>query len=1218
MKHGQNQNDRALEIQNFARFSVEHPHVTWVLLAGTVLWGIFGYTHMPQRKDPDIPVKAALVVTPWNGASADKVEELVTKPLEKVIASNSKISKIESISRSNSSVITIYMSDDLKDISTVLDDVGGRLAAVRNLPEGAGPIQYQRDFGDTATLMLTVASPKAGSADIDVRVTKLREAIESVRANPARNTAHGRASLVICFPAREDLRLTRLGAIQFVNYVRQANPGLDPVLLDGAGCVGADVSGSGTDEQILALMTAFLTERYPQTQWEPDVWMPFVVRDVNDVRAKLASVAGEKYSYRELDDFTDVMEKALLATGRKDVNAPLVAKVDRSGILAQKVYILYSQERLAAYGMKTGTLSNILRAKNLTSGAGEFDAGGKNVLIVPTGEFHSEREIGDVSLGVSPQGTPLYLRDVADVVRSYDHPARFLNFYSSRDANGKWQRTRSVTLSVQMGAGQQINKFAGQVDVTLDELQKRLPKDLIIERTSDQPREVEENIELFMTSLYEAVALVVLVSLIGFWEWRSALLMALSIPLTLLMTFGTMYVLGIDLQQVSIATLIIALGLLVDDPVVAGDAIKRELGTGQSRSISAWLGPTRLATAIYYATITNIVAYLPFLMLSGTMGQFLYSLPVVMTISLVSSRIVSMAFIPLLGAYILRPRNERSIEERRTRGFAAHYYRLGQFAIRHRWAVLAVAVLILVGGASVAKSLKKQFMPKDLSQLAFIDVFLPEDSSFTATSETVTQVEKIVQETSAAQKLPVEALSSFVGGGAPRFWYSLSPEAPHTNYAQIVMLFQDKRQTQKLLPFIQSRVSKEIANARIDVRQLENGDSVGLPVAIRISGEDRDTLRVTSERVQRALRAIPLVTRVRDNWGEDRFTVKLNVNSDRAALAGITNMDIADSSSAAIVGTTVSTLREGDKQIPIVARLRTEEIARLDDMNNLYVASKSGHGKAPLRHVASLDYNFRSEVIRRRNQARTITVSAAPQEGVLSSEVMAAARPALDSISAALPLGYKLEIGGEEEKQKDGFENLSVVLATSVATIFMALTFQFKNAFKPFIVFAAVPFGSIGALLALWIMGSPFGFMGFLGVISLVGVIVSHIIVLFDFIEEKHAEGEPFEQAVLDAGIVRLRPVMITVGATVFGLFPLAAHGGPLWEPLCYAQIGGLSVATFITLLLVPVFYAICVLDLKIVKWEPANEVAVAARAGHGDSLSQSMGNPAWSNRMSQ
>ena len=1172
------------EIRNFARLCVENPHLSWVLLIGTVIWGIYGYTHMPQRKDPDIPIKVALVETPWPGASAEKVEELVTKTIEKVIASNTKISKIESTSRSNTSVIIFSINDDLKDVSTVLDDIGGRLAAIRNLPDGAGPIRYQRDFGDTATLMLTVASPKAGGPELEVRAAQIRKAIESTRARASGNQS--RTSLVFCFPAREDFRLTRLGATQFVDHLRQLDSGLDPLLLDGVGCVGADIRTSRTDDQVRALLGDFLREHYPQSHWEPDVWPPFIVRNVSEVHAKLASVAGEKYSYRELDQFTDVMEKALLATGRKDVGAPLVSKVDRAGILPEKVYLLYSQERLASYGIKTGTLSNILRGRNLTSGGGEIDAGGKNVLVVPSGEFKSEQEIADVTVGATRYGTPLYLRDVADIIRSYDNPPRFLNFYSWRDSEGRWQRTRSVTVSVQMGAGQQIDNFARQVNATLDDLRARLPKDLIIANTSDQPLQVKENIDLFMSSLYEAVGLVILVSLIGFWEWRSALLMAFSIPLTLFMTFGMMQVLGMDLQQVSIATLIIALGLLVDDPVVAGDAIKRDLASGQKRDIAAWLGPTKLATAILYATITNIVAYLPFLMLTGTMGQFLYALPVVMTISLVASRIVSMTFIPLLGAYILRGRPEPSIEERRSRGFAAWYYRVGQWSIRHRWAVMAVATLVLVAGGSIGVSLKQQFMPKDLSQLAFIDVFLPEDASFSSTSEIVKQVEKIAQEVSADKKMPIEALSSFVGGGAPRFWYSLSPESPHPNYAQVVLLLRDKHQTHQLLPHIQSRVSREIAAARIDVRQLENGDSVGLPVAIRISGEDAGTLRATSERVQKVLRNIPLVTRVRDNWGEDRFNLELKINADRANLAGLTNLDVAGSSSTAINGTSLTTLREGDKQIPVVARLRSDEIAGLNDLSNLYVYSRTGDQKVPLRQIASLDYSFRSEVIRHRNQFRTITVSAVPQNGILASEVMAVARPALESVERSLPPGYKLEVGGEEEKQKDGFGDLSIVLAISVVAIFLALTFQFKNAVKPFIVFAAVPFGAIGALAALWVMGSPFGFMGFLGVISLVGVIVSHIIVLFDFIEEKHAEGEPFEQAVLDAGIMRLRPVMITVGATVFGLFPLAAHGGPLWEPLCYAQIGGLTAATFITLLLVPVFYAICVMDLKIVKWE--------------------------------
>ena len=1177
---------------NTARFCVENPQITWVLLIGTIVWGIYGYTHMPQRKDPDVPPKQALVITPWPGASAEKTEALVTRSVEKTIASNSNVSRIESVSRSHVSTVTFTLSNRLKETGQVLDDIGGRLDAIRDLPQGAGPINYVRDFGDTATLLLTVASPKAGDAEIAVRAQAIRNAIVALRPKGA--TDH--ISILYCFPPVVDKRMIVLGVTQFAEYARLRSTARNIRILEGPGFVGIDGESTANDKTALDALHAFLAERYGTMDVHPDAWEPFVVRDPSEVQARLAAVAGEKYSYRELDNFTDAMEKALLATARTPDGPPLVAKVVRSGILPEKVYLIYSQHRLASYGIKSENLSDILNARNITLAGGQLDLKDKSVSIDPSGEFHSEREIGDVTVGISPYGSPLYLHDFVDTFRGYDNPPQYLSYYSSRDSQGRWQRTRAIAISVQMGAGQQIDRFAKAVDATLEDIKLRLPKDLIITRTSDQPQQVEENVELFMNSLYEAIVLVVVVSLIGFWEWRSAFLMALSIPLTLLMTFGMAYALGIDLQQVSIASLIIALGLLVDDPVVAGDAIKRDLAAGHPSRVAAWWGPTKLATAIMYATATNIVAYLPFLVLGGNTGQFLYSLPVVMTCSLVASRIVSMTFIPLLGYYILKPSHEPSIEERRRRGFAAKYYHLGQLAIRHRWLVLIGSFGILVAGGLVGKSLKKQFFPKDLSYLAYLDIFLPEDAPFNLTNRTAQQVESIVQQVSEEEKRPLESLNTFIGGGGPRFWYSLSPESHHPNYAQIVLLFKNKHDTGHLVPRLQERLSREISGARIDVRQLETGDAVGLPIAIRVSGESIEALRNIAARVTRILKANPKAARVRDDWGEDRFNVQLAIDPDRANLAGVTNLDVASASAAGVSGYQVTTLREGDKQIPVVARLRMEERARLDDINDLYVYSSTGTQKVPLRQISQVEYSLRSEVIRRRNQFRTITVSASPAEGVLGSEIMEQIRPQLQDVTASLPPGYRLEIGGEEEKQVQSFGDLVVVLAISVVAIFLALAFQFKNAIKPFIVFAAVPYGAVGALTALWIMGSPFGFMGFLGVVSLVGVIVSHIIVLFDFIEEKHAEGEPFEQAVLDAGIMRLRPVMITVGATVIALFPLAAHGGPLWEPMCYAQIGGLTAATFITLLLVPVIYAVCVLDLKIVKWESRETVVEPGR----------------------
>jgi multidrug efflux pump subunit AcrB len=370
------------------------------------------------------------------------------------------------------------------------------------------------------------------------------------------------------------------------------------------------------------------------------------------------------------------------------------------------------------------------------------------------------------------------------------------------------------------------------------------------------------------------------------------------------------------------------------------------------------------------------------------------------------------------------------------------------------------------------------------------------------------------------------------------------------------------------------------------VRQLESGPPVGVPVSIRISGDDIPTLRVLADEVKAIYRNVPTATRIRDNWGAESFSVNLLTDADRANLVGISNLDVAAASATAMNGFEVATLREADKQIPVVARLRMEERAQLGDIQNLYVYSSQGQQKVPLSLISSINYGLKTEKLQRRNQFRTITVSCFSAAGVLPSEVLNAAWPRLARLEKTLPPGYKMEVGGEQGEQVKGFRNMAIVMAISVTMIFLALVIQFRHAIKPFIVFAAIPYGMVGAVAALWIMGAPFGFMAFLGIASLVGVIVSHVIVLFDFIEERHAEGESLREALLDAGIMRLRPVLITVGATVIALFPLAAHGGPLWEPLCYAQIGGLTVATFITLLLVPVIYSIFVLDLKLVKWE--------------------------------
>jgi multidrug efflux pump subunit AcrB len=1193
--------------RNIPRFFVEHPHISWIVLAGVLIWGWFGYTSMPQRKDPDIPVRLGVAACPWPGATAQQVEQFITRRIEDVAAENKTIHPgtdadygIKSISLPGYSFVTIQLDESITDTKRQFSDINLKLDALNSqLPQGAGPITFQSDFGDTAALMLTVASPKADDIEITARANSVESAIRKTRDAKQQNRVGQQITLVDSFPQSISAREVLDTVYLFQEQAQSAGILRDSEIIQGSGFIGVDGVSDADDSTIQAFIRRFIAERLKRSELHPDAWAPAIIRDPRETRTNLANVAGDKYSYAELDNFSDLI-------GRTLQGAPEVSKVERRGVLSQTIYLDYSQDRLAAYGLRPTDLSKILSARNIIAPGGTVETGESRVILTPSGQFDTARSIGDVAVSATSEGTPVYLRDLVQISRGYQAPAQYLNYYTWRDANGHWQHSRAITLAIYMRDKKQIARFGQSVNSKLSELRQILPADLILAHTSDQPLQVKENIHLFMRALVEALILVVLVSLLGFWEWRLALIMALAIPITLAMTFGIVYMLGIDLQQVSIATLIIALGLLVDVPVVSGDGIKRHLAEGFPRSIACWLGPTKLATAIFYATITNIIAYLPFLMLTGNTGEFLKSLPVVMTASLVCALIVAMTFVPFLGYYILRPpaKREPSIEERRQRGFYGFYNRLVGKAIKHRWAVLGGSLVFLIIGGLFGSRLKTQFFPEDVQYWFYLDIWLPNETPLSVTNDTAVEAERVVRQVienspDAASKENrdhlLKSLTTFAGGGGPRFWFSVSPEMPQTNYAQMIVEVTDKEASPKLARPIQDALDKEVPGAWITVRQLQT-NPVENPVELLISGqEDVDsrnevsdirTLRQIAGQAQDIIRQAPGIAVLRDDWFPDDVEQRIQIDPDRANVAGITNADVADASATAMSGARVGAFKEGDKNIPIVARLRMEERAQLADIKNLYVYSSQTNNRVPLLSIATVGNSLETGRIARREHFRTISILCYPQPGVLASEVLEPVLPKLQEFEKNLPPGYQLRIGGERAKQIDGFSNLKIVLLISLIGIYLALLVQFNNAVKPLLVFAAAPYGVIGSLIALSIMHTPFGFMAFLGIASLIGVIVSHVIVLFDFIEEMHAKGEPLEQALPDAGIQRIRPVMITVLATILALFPLALEGGPLWQPLCYAQIGGLAVATFITLLLVPVLYSIFVLDLKIIRWE--------------------------------
>jgi multidrug efflux pump subunit AcrB len=1201
---------------NTARFFTEHRQVALVLLLATFVWGFFGYRNMPKRKDPNIPVRVASAQCPWPGATAEQVEQLVTRPIEQTVALNSTLKQpspsdfgIRSLSFPGQAVVYIQLSDNVKDKEKQFSDMNLKLNQL-SLPRGAGPIQFNSNFGDTAALMLTVASPMVGPTEVALRAIAIRKAIETTRAGLPRNAPQPRVSIIYAFPLSVAPGPVRSDFENIANIAAHRKTLNDLHFFQGPGYVGVDANTTFDDGTIRERGEQLIQQNLHRSELHPDAWSPAIIRDPANTTARLADVAGAKYSYRDLNDDTDLIQRTLQGV-------PETSKVSRSGVLQEQIYLDYSQERLAQYGYDPSKLKDVLGAQNITLPAGSLEVGPKDLSINPSGLFPDAQAIGGVIIGVSSSNSPVYLRDLVDISRGYQSPPTFLNYLTWRDANGKWVRSRAVTLAVYMRDGQQIDLFGRHVQEKLQSVKHYLPDDLVMVHTSDQPVQVKEQIDLFMDALYEAIGLVVIVSLIGFWEWRSALLMAISIPITLALTFGFIYLLGIDIQQVSVASLIIALGLLVDDPVVASDSIKRMLSEGQPRIVAPWLGPTKIATAILYATVTNIVAYLPFLLVTGNTGEFLYSLPIVMTCALVASRLASMTFIPLLGYYILRPDKEpeKPIEVRRTTGFTGRYASVAKFAIEHRWKVAIGSLAFLVLAGFLFTQLRTSFFPDDVQYWSYADVWLPNDANFDATNHAAQQVEEIIRQQAElwGKQHPdkdgnpshiLRYVTTWVGGGSPRFWFSLSPQSQQLNYAEVLVELSDKHITPLFVDWVQPILSASLPGVRVDFRQLQT-NPVNYPVEIRVIGDadvgtagsaqDIRTMRHIASQVIDILQSAPEAARVRNEWDAESSQVSLVVNPDRANLAGITNMDVANSATSAMSGVTVTSLQDGDKNIPVVARLQMDERAKLSDIQNLYVYGSQSSTKIPLVQISDMRTGMATDRIVRLDHFRSMSIYAFPAPGHLPSEITNIAVPKLKELEQAMPPGYRLTIGGEFDKQKVGFRNLAVVLAISISAIYLALLFQFNDAIKPMLVFAAAPYGVAGAIIALWIMHTSFGFMAFLGIASLIGVIVSHVIVLFDFIEEMHAQGEPFEEAVIDAGIIRLRPVMITVGATVLALFPLAMHGGPLWQPLCYAQIGGLTVATFITLLMVPVFYSIFVLDLKILTWETKPEISGAA-----------------------
>lgn len=1158
---------------NLSRFFVEKRQIAWVALLATLVWGLVSFRKLPQRKDPEVTIKTAVITTGWPGGRPEDVEQLVTIPIEQTARQVAKVDKVVSTTRAGISTVFVTLEDTARraDVDVAWNDLRARIDLLaRKLPQGTSPPMVNTSFGDTAAVVFSIASPLADDIELDIRADAIRRALSEARAGrtdrvstvflPAAGMAHGAVANAV-------ERYVELGKARGLLVA--------PIVRWGTSFVAVD-DVAADDAALTKLLADFRTHVLGGERPHPDVWDPIVVRSLDDIRPKLAAAAHEKYGYRDLDDFSKRLRDELSRVAE-------VARVERYGVVPETVHVLYSQERLAAFGLQPQQIAQAVRARNPNLPGGSIGTGKQTVLIDPESSVSSVEELLGTVVATSKEARPIYLRDVADVQRTYETPVSDAAYLHVRH-DGTFRRTRSIAIAVQLRSGVQATVVGAKLDQVVAEVMKNLPPDLIVKKTSDQPELVHEKIGDFLRALAEAVAIVIAFALL-FMERRSAILVAASIPLTLAMTFGLMDLFHLDLQQVSIAALIISLGLLVDDPVIASDAINREIAHGTPRERAAWLGPTKLAKAILYATLTNSVAFAPLLLVTGSMGEFIYAMPMVVVLSLVSSRIVSMTFMPLLGYYLLRGQKgyEAALEgdglgARLARG----YNRVSEWVLEHKAKSALGFLVFLVVGLAPARMIRTQFFPVEALQRFYVHVRLPEGADVRATEATTAAAERALLE---AEGERIEQISSFVGNGGPRWWSNVGPEPKNPAYALLIVKTRRAEDSLSMIGRAQQLLTGRVPGARFEVYRISSGKPAVVPVEIRLTGPEIAVLRDYGDRIKGILRAAPQTSDVADDWGSEASKVTMHIDAARAAAAHVTNADVAQTSMMALSGARITALREGDRLVDVIMRLRPGERGEASHVRNLYVWSSVTGRAVPIEQLATIGAALEPQKIVRQGLERTITLGAIPKDGELASTLLQHVKPQLDALH--LPPGYSIELGGEHEMQAKSFATVSIALKVSVVLIFLTLVWQFAHVFKPLIVFAAIPFGLVGVVLGLTSTGTNFGFMAFLGVASLIGVIVSHIIVLFDFIEEAREKGVELHRAVIDAGLVRLRPVLVTVLATVGGLVPLALEGGPMWRQLVYVQIGGLLLATIVTKGVVPLLYVVFVESLHVIEWKP-------------------------------
>ncbi len=894
-----------------------------------------------------------------------------------------------------------------------------------------------------------------------------------------------------------------------------------------------------------------------QSELPREVLGPVVNSDFGDTAAMLIAIHGTRYGYRELRDYSDRVQDAL-----RGVRA--VSKLTVYGEQREQIWITSSLERMAQYGADVRQVVEALRQRNVIDDAGHVNARNARVPFHTTGALRTEDQVRGVMVDVSrTTGQPAYLRDLADVERRYEDP-EFVVRYDGEPA---------LLLSVEMQEGHNIVELGEEVDDALARLRPLLPPDLRLDLVADQPTVVEERIGNLFHEFLLALGSVIVVTVL-LLPIRIAVISAVAIPVTLCTTVAMMQAMGLQLHQVSIAALILVLGIVVDDAIVIADNYVELLDHQVPRAEAAYRCITATLIPVLTATLTIIASFLPLLVLTGSAGEFIAALPITVAVALAVSFVVATLFTPLLcRSFIRRGLHDPSAPGGKPKFslldvLQRGYDRVMVQAMAHRTSALGVGVVAIVAGVLMLGAVRQQFFPAAERAQLVIDVWMPQGTRIEATDDAMRRIEQRLRE-----ERGVAHVAAFVGQSAPRFYYNVDPQQPDRAYGQFIVNTASEHDTRRLVPLLRRELARVAPEALVIVKDLQQGMSLSAPVEIRVSGDDLGTLQALGTRIAQSLEKLPNAQFVHLDWLNPSCMVDVDIDTELANRLGVTHAIVTNTLAGGFDGVPVGTLWEGDRAVTLLLRLDAGHRATFENAGDAYVTSPYTGGRVPLRAVATFEPDWKPSRIVRRNGVRTLTVRAFPSEGHFASELLQAIEGDLGAL--ALPPGYLLRYGGDEANKTETMPAMLTALGISLVAIFLVMLVQFRTLSGPLVVMSSIPLSLFGAAFGLLVTRNTFGFMAFMGLISLSGIVVRNAIILIDYTEERIAAGSALEQAAAEAGHRRLRPIFLTTMAAAVGVTPMILSGSSLWSPLASVLAFGLVFSMFFTLIVVPVLYVV-------------------------------------------